>query len=107
GVRVGLCSLFFLQAEDGIRHGHVTGVQTCALPISSTTDAGCRRPPTPLPWREPSSCGETTRSPARRRPPPPPTGSRTPQTSRCKIGRASCRERVRVAGVAGDGEKRK
>src|SRR5690625_7739843 len=24
---------FFLQAEDGIRAGHVTGVQTCALPI--------------------------------------------------------------------------
>src|SRR5439155_4348122 len=23
------------QAEDGIRDGHVTGVQTCALPISS------------------------------------------------------------------------
>src|SRR5437660_9443625 len=27
---------FFFQAEDGIRHGHVTGVQTCALPISAT-----------------------------------------------------------------------
>src|SRR5439155_2205225 len=26
--------LFFFQAEDGIRDGHVTGVQTCALPIS-------------------------------------------------------------------------
>src|SRR5207253_5992772 len=24
----------FFQAEDGIRDGHVTGVQTCALPIS-------------------------------------------------------------------------
>src|SRR5690625_1471545 len=32
-VRVWLwCGLFF-QAEDGIRDGHVTGVQTCALPI--------------------------------------------------------------------------
>src|SRR5207253_11066304 len=31
----GLLSLFFFfQAEDGIRGGHVTGVQTCALPIS-------------------------------------------------------------------------
>src|SRR6266702_2412475 len=29
-------SVFFLcQAEDGIRDGHVTGVQTCALPILS------------------------------------------------------------------------
>src|SRR5690606_40723942 len=27
-----LCS-FFCQAEDGIRDFHVTGVQTCALPI--------------------------------------------------------------------------
>src|SRR5690625_3223221 len=25
--------LLFFQAEDGIRDGHVTGVQTCALPI--------------------------------------------------------------------------
>src|SRR5690606_40603072 len=31
-----VCSLgvFFFQAEDGIRDFHVTGVQTCALPIS-------------------------------------------------------------------------
>src|SRR5438876_9414509 len=28
------CILFFFQAEDGIRDGRVTGVQTCALPIS-------------------------------------------------------------------------
>src|SRR5690348_14170008 len=26
--------VFFFQAEDGIRDGRVTGVQTCALPIS-------------------------------------------------------------------------
>src|SRR5690606_40335438 len=26
-------SIFFYQAEDGIRDFHVTGVQTCALPI--------------------------------------------------------------------------
>src|SRR5690606_39984899 len=26
--------MLFLQAEDGIRAFHVTGVQTCALPIS-------------------------------------------------------------------------
>src|SRR5690625_7038037 len=25
---------FFLHAEDGIRDGHVTGLQTCALPVS-------------------------------------------------------------------------
>src|SRR6266511_3687357 len=31
-----VCFFFFFQAEDGIRDFHVTGVQTCALPI-------CRR----------------------------------------------------------------
>src|SRR5690348_90577 len=31
--------VFFFQAEDGIRDGRVTGVQTCALPIWSR--AGC------------------------------------------------------------------
>src|SRR6266481_4107014 len=28
-----VCFFFFFQAEDGIRDGTVTGVQTCALPI--------------------------------------------------------------------------
>src|SRR5690625_5055850 len=36
---VFLC-FFFFQAEDGIRDGHVTGVQTCALPISSNETEG-------------------------------------------------------------------
>src|SRR5437870_12009643 len=31
---------FFFQAEDGIRDGHVTGVQTCALPIFPTAANG-------------------------------------------------------------------
>src|SRR5690606_41199338 len=29
---------FFFQAEDGIRDFHVTGVQTCALPICKDTE---------------------------------------------------------------------
>src|SRR5439155_15531672 len=33
---------FFFQAEDGIRDGHVTGVQTCALPIWRTSSRTCR-----------------------------------------------------------------
>src|SRR5438309_1630900 len=37
--------VFFFQAEDGIRDGTVTGVQTCALPISSMcTRATSKRP---------------------------------------------------------------
>src|SRR6267143_3384135 len=40
---------FFFQAEDGIRDGTVTGVQTCALPISDGVAAKgdrlvCRMP---------------------------------------------------------------
>src|SRR5256886_5215820 len=33
------CCFFFFQAEDGIRDLTVTGVQTCALPISATLPA--------------------------------------------------------------------
>src|SRR5205823_7424320 len=54
------------QAEDGIRDKLVTGVQTCALPICSTSPQGCptsSRPITrsltkrPRRWTEPdSSC---------------------------------------------------
>src|SRR5579863_9516560 len=42
--------VFFFQAEDGIRDGRVTGVQTCALPISLSLTlpalAGCNGAPT-------------------------------------------------------------
>src|SRR5947209_13390374 len=34
---------FFFQAEDGIRDIGVTGVQTCALPISACGNAAARR----------------------------------------------------------------
>src|SRR5437763_9646444 len=44
------CHFFFFQAEDGIRDTSVTGVQTCALPISrgasqqlGATEYGCER----------------------------------------------------------------
>src|SRR5690606_30630000 len=36
------CLCFFFQAEDGIRDFHVTGVQTCALPISGGELMGIR-----------------------------------------------------------------
>src|SRR5438270_121431 len=35
----GCSSLFFFQAEDGIRYLTVTGVQTCALPICARVEA--------------------------------------------------------------------
>src|SRR5439155_16127226 len=99
---------FFFQAEDGIRDGHVTGVQTCALPISKCfmrviPRRGRPGPPTHSPHAvtdEPSS---------------PWYHARPVETELCKsidtplsacytggtqIGRASCRERVEVSVVA-------
>src|SRR5699024_11753764 len=38
---------FFFQAEDGIRDRNVTGVQTCALPISPACAMSGRPPPLP------------------------------------------------------------
>src|SRR2546426_633854 len=35
-----MVAFFFFQAEDGIRDYKVTGVQTCALPISAGDAAG-------------------------------------------------------------------
>src|SRR5207249_9019437 len=57
---------FFFQAEDGIRDRNVTGVQTCALPISRQRrsrrhkvrrcHAACLpKPPCPDCWRHPGA----------------------------------------------------
>src|SRR5215204_4534006 len=40
---IGLLLIFFFQAEDGIRHHCVTGVQTCALPISPSSSSSSSR----------------------------------------------------------------
>src|SRR6266481_8260585 len=55
---VNYCNLFFFffQAEDGIRDGTVTGVQTCALPISCWTIQQAPFSATP------SSAGRTQKS---------------------------------------------
>src|SRR5690606_40346220 len=45
---------FFFQAEDGIRDFHVTGVQTCALPISAGTSAPRSNSSVPAPRSPPS-----------------------------------------------------
>src|SRR3712207_7125017 len=94
---------FFFQAEDGIRDIGVTGVQTCALPISLLP--GPRRPngcrfAFCLPWWSPRGGAP---------------GGRTeivdlrlllvcPALVACQtrreIGRASCRERVEISVVA-------
>src|SRR2546425_5312047 len=38
-----MCFFFFFQAEDGIRDKLVTGVQTCALPISERRESAVVR----------------------------------------------------------------
>src|SRR5207245_5807146 len=69
---------FFFQAEDGIRDATVTGVQTCALPISTI-----RAPQDRLLTSAVSSAGRTLTVPSDCRPP----------SIWREIGRASCRER--------------
>src|SRR5690606_41118381 len=99
---------FFFQAEDGIRDFHVTGVQTCALPISQLRAVpGVRHP--------------ALRDEHRREHPVRPRLARAathyggldllrlqghlPAT--LKIGRASCRERVEASRVSVGAEKKK
>src|SRR6266850_338117 len=61
--------VFFFQAEDGIRDYKVTGVQTCALPISGATAGSWRRRARSAPcctrapggWRRPSWSSEERR----------------------------------------------
>src|SRR5690606_40847308 len=52
---------FFFQAEDGIRDFHVTGVQTCALPISlSRTSRMSSAADSPVAVTRPTSRGSET-----------------------------------------------
>src|SRR2546430_5967737 len=85
---------FFFQAEDGIRDLTVTGVQTCALPISVSSNVefpdgnpsgpvraeNCPRMP-----ESAASCTESSRAGA---------STASDSYNGSQIGRASCRERV-------------
>src|SRR5260221_9006698 len=85
---------FFFQAEDGIRDHCVTGVQTCALPISTrmlTTSLACRL----ISAGEPAPSMTTTSLSARRLSSASAIcGQTRALRPRQEIGRASCRERV-------------
>src|SRR5687767_15930031 len=85
---------FFFQAEDGIRDKLVTGVQTCALPISAPRS---RRPAAVPAPRRPARARTDSAPPAG---PAPPrcTGKDRPRAL-AEIGRASCRERVKMSVV--------
>src|SRR2546430_14360664 len=91
---------FFFQAEDGIRDLTVTGVQTCALPISFGTRRRSRAPSCSCPafpargsrrtdTRRRTRCGRTAR---RRR-----GGRRRSQGARCATAARGC------AGATGPG----
>src|SRR2546425_4761232 len=64
--------IFFFQAEDGIRDKLVTGVQTCALPISPDRTTTHRYPPNPGPCATPlpPGCCSVRRRAARQCLPP-------------------------------------
>src|SRR5207237_4725123 len=106
GRAVSVTSLFFFQAEDGIRDSSVTGVQTCALPISEALKKRAVE----------SGFADVflvdTSAPAAAGAKPgtlhPRTGQRAPQHRRLppKIGRASCRERGQSSGARPAGRRR-
>src|SRR5438552_3472521 len=72
---------FFFQAEDGIRDDLVTGVQTCALPISTSPGSAGMSP------ARARCCARAMAALTSGRP-------RRRSAETIQIGRASCRERV-------------
>src|SRR5207249_6864785 len=88
---------FFFQAEDGIRDRNVTGVQTCALPISMVVTLDAKRRltvPVALAPAKPGDYFDARFDPEEdaivfRR-----LGGQESWLTVMKIGRASCRERV-------------
>src|SRR5690606_40120249 len=98
---------FFSHAEDGIRDFHVTGVQTCALPISHIARAGKRcmlldtvaRLLTCKATLPMAAYSSRPAHPALR----PRAGGAAPAAVRSgrKIGRAACRGGVEIEGGAG------
>src|SRR5256885_6489628 len=93
--RVPISCFFFFQAEDGIRDYKVTGVQTCALPISGP-EAGVLgdRPARRLRALQRMPARNREESDAARVPDAAAARGRDRAAVPGEIGRASCRERV-------------
>src|SRR5256885_8723159 len=90
-----VCFFFFFQAEDGIRDYKVTGVQTCALPISRRDKGEMRKLLQAKGLSCPAFAACTTEKKVAEfaQTHPWPLVIKTPRGA-AKIGRASCRERV-------------
>src|SRR5690606_40124691 len=84
---------FFFQAEDGIRDFHVTGVQTCALPILNARLGGTVRLEAGASLGRFEGTTENERRLAR-------LGLEVRPVTWAQIGRASCRERAERSGGA-------
>src|SRR5205085_4316717 len=103
-VRLTMCArrvivFFFFQAEDGIRDLTVTGVQTCALPISLRPHGRRLR-------RRALSPGTRRRRRTRSRKSSSRRSRRARTRRRSEIGRASCRERGEKLGGGGSLKKK-
>src|SRR2546430_16876866 len=97
---------FFFQAEDGIRDLTVTGVQTCALPISVELTINSKAQAAAY------DALKATGKPGAAVAIDPKTGAilalaSYPSYDPNEIGRASCRERVEISVVAGSLKKKK
>src|SRR5207253_4605355 len=99
---------FFFQAEDGIRDGHVTGVQTCALPILQRqleTQMQQLKNAALLDVRNTYIALTQDRAQveaaSKARELQQQTFDAEQKKYQLEIGRASCRERVKMAGGAG------
>src|SRR5690606_40893196 len=105
---IRFCVFFFFQAEDGIRDFHVTGVQTCALPISLEKSENEQiRKFAQLMIDDHTKALEELRALAQSKgiTLPDDTDLQHKTLKTAQIGRASCRERVEIAVGADAGEE--
>src|SRR5207244_8420053 len=100
---------FFFQAEDGIRDDLVTGVQTCALPISQQQTGDDRKIEVDIAAVDRNVAGQPAEkwdSQTEEEDQPDQHDEATDDDEQLQIGRASCRERAEGGGV-GVGVSRK
>src|SRR5690625_7843000 len=92
--------ILVFQAEDGIRDGHVTGVQTLLFRSALSRPAA-------VPSRRFRQCARIWSRSASPRKPLRCSAPVSPSNWKKKIGRASCRERGKISGVEASGREEK